>query len=68
MGAGSDLQRAAKTVGFLAKMLWIQQMSVTNKRKIELLLSNLQVKLNKLLLDTMGESCQNEPTFPDQLT
>ena len=49
-------------------MLWIQQMSVTNKRKIELLLSNLQVKLNKLLLDTMGESCQNEPTFPDQLT
>ena len=40
-------------------------MSVINKRKIELLLSNLQVKLNKLLLDTIGESCQNEPTFPD---
>ena len=43
-------------------------MSVTNKRKIELLPSNLQIKLNKLLLDTIGESCQNEPTFPDQLT
>lgn len=43
-------------------------MTVTNKRKIELLLSNLQIKLNKLLLDTIGESCQNELTFPDQLT
>ena len=43
-------------------------MSAINKRKIELLLSNLQIKLNKLLLDTIGEPCQNEPTFPDQLT
>lgn len=34
-------------------------MTVTNKRKIELLLGNLQIKLNKLLLDTIGESCQN---------
>lgn len=31
-------------------------MTVTNKRKIELLLSNLRIKLNKLLLDTIGES------------
>ena len=50
-GVGSGLQRAAKAVEFLVKMLSIQQMSVTNKRKIELLLRNLQVKLNKLLLD-----------------
>ena len=67
-GVGSGLQRVAKAVEFLVKMLSIQQMTVTNKRKIELQPSNLQVKLNKLLLDTMGESCQNEPTFPDQLT